>query len=120
MPLYEFKCRKCGLRSSTMEYGTEISCPVCSIPKSRVYSFAIKSSFVPHYNTSVGKFVSSQSEFNSELRRLSDQQTERTGITHNYVSRELGDSAAFHTTEDGMDDFSRYHHDNLVPPETLV
>lgn len=108
------------MRSSTMEYGTKPVCPVCSIPKARVYSFAIKTSFVPHYNPSVGKFVSSQSEFDSELRRLSDQQTERTGITHNYVSRELGDSAAFHNTEDGMDDFNRYHHDNIIEPESLV
>lgn len=43
-----------------------------------------RSTFEPHFNYAVGRYVSSQQEFESALSRLSDANSERTGITHNY------------------------------------
>lgn len=83
------------------------------------YSFYTEKPFQPHYNTSIGRYVTSQHQFDSELRRLSDAQSERTGIYHNYVSHEARDADAFGITEDGMDDFERNRHDNPVAPESI-
>lgn len=40
--------------------------------------------FQPHFNFSVGQHVSSESEMREILRKQSDDQSERTGIAHNY------------------------------------
>lgn len=78
----------------------------------RKYSVAVQSSFQPHFNHAVGKYVSSQSEFNNELKYLGDRQTEQTGIPHSYVPIEIGDRDAFGATDEGMESFHRTRHDS--------
>lgn len=73
----------------------------------RKFSFYVKQPFAPHYNTAIGKYVSTRSEFNAELSRLSDKQSERTGIEHNYVPVDLADTAAFGATDEGAEKFQR-------------
>lgn len=119
MPLYEFKCRKCGLKSSTLNHDEQPICQLCSNPMGRDYSFFVKTPFQPHYNTAVGQYVRTQAEFESHLSRLSDAQTERTGILHNYQPVEIGDRDAYGATEEGMDDYYRTHHDNPTEPELI-
>lgn len=80
----------------------------------RKFSFFVQKPFVPHFNASVGSYVSSEQQFNNELHRLSDAQTERTGIEHNYVRVDQADSAALGATEESMDNFYRRRYDNPV------
>ena len=47
--------------------------------------------FQPHFNHSVGKYVSSARDFTDQLKRAGDEQSERTGITHSYVPVMPGD-----------------------------
>lgn len=103
-----------------MEYGVVPKCEVCNQDTKRRYSFYVEKSFVPHYNPSVGSFVSSQSEFNNKLRILGDEQTERTGILHNYVPVEVGDSQAFGLGGEDVEEFTRARFDNPRAPESIV
>lgn len=80
----------------------------------RVFSFRAPVAFQPHFNVSVGRFVSSERDFNESLKELSDKQSERTGIAHNYVPADISDSTAFGATDEGMDDFYREHYNSPV------
>lgn len=42
-----------------------------------------------HYNPTVGKPISSMNQLKSELSRASDEQSEKTGVTHNYQPVDL-------------------------------
>lgn len=78
----------------------------------RKYSFYAQTPFQPHFNHAVGKYVSSQAQFNNELKVLGDKQTTQTGIPHSYVPVEIGDRDAFGATDEGMENFHRSRHDN--------
>ena len=121
MPLYEFKCRECGTISTVTTYGVIPPCQMCgSSSVKRKYSFYVEKSFVPHFNPSVGKYVSSQRQFNDELKVLSDEQTLRTGIPHNYVPTEMGDRAGFGISDEDREEYTRARYDHPSEPESLV
>ena len=56
-----------------------------------------------HFNHSVGKPISDRRQFAAELRRKSEEMTERTGTPHNYVAVDLGDKTGLNVTDEGMD-----------------
>lgn len=85
MPVYSYHCKECGERQQLEcdidTYGQirdTIGC--CDRQMSRVYdNISIQPGFVEHYNTSLGKRVTRKQEFQSDLARLSDEQSERLG-----------------------------------------
>lgn len=92
MPLYDFLCG-CGQESSTargMEGNTlDKVCPNCGEPMARRFSqFGFKR-FQEHYSPAVGKVVSSERGFRDDLKRASEEATQRTGIPHSFVPVEL-------------------------------
>lgn len=110
MPAYEHKCKVCGSRFLT-QTRTEKSCPLGHNDLARVFSFNTTVLFEPHFNASVGKYVRNQAEFNSELSRLSDDMSERVGMTHNFVPVDQQDRQAFGVTDEGQENFDRVHYD---------
>lgn len=110
MPLYDYLCDVCGWRgesyASIHEESSHIDCPRCNHPEEReriattphtlaapprepVLARKIITRFPgiahgmvreAHYNTSVGKVVSSDADFRSELSRASDAASERNGF----------------------------------------
>jgi hypothetical protein len=77
----------------------------------RVWSVRFGSVLHEHYNHSVGKPISSHRQYADELKRLSEQQTERTGIPHNYVPVDLSDTRACGVTDEGLEETARRRHD---------
>lgn len=80
----------------------------------RVYSFAQPRMFEPHFNTTVGRYVTSQADFNNALKEAGAAQEARTGIATNYVPIEAGDREAFGIDESISEDWRRTRHDNPV------
>jgi hypothetical protein len=72
----------------------DLSCPSCGTTLTRKYSFRIGSSFQPHYNPSVGRYVRNEADFQSALSAASDAASEYTGIPHHFVAHDLQDTAA--------------------------
>lgn len=133
MPIYDYLCDECGWRgesyASIHEDSTYIDCPKCeserlsSTPGTLAAAAAraivpvrarkiitrfpgVTHSMVrePHYNTSVGKVISSDTDFRSELSRASDAASERNGfpvqfapIDHRESREHLG------VTDEGLD-----------------
>jgi hypothetical protein len=101
MPSYEFKCGYC--RTTQTEFAREPVpvCLICKRPLDRRFSFNIGKVFDPHFNNTTGTYVSNRREFVDDLHRLSDRQSERLGIEHNYVPIDPGeDPSAFGVTDE--------------------
>jgi hypothetical protein len=81
-----------------------------------VWGFVFKTPFQPHFNPSLGVAVNSESQYRSELARISEQQS-RPGTVydadgnphtverplHNYQPVDIRDKAALGVTNDGLD-----------------
>jgi putative FmdB family regulatory protein len=118
MPMYEFRCKQCRLTSIQEHREPPYKCPYCDHEAVvRVFSFNPLSSFQPHYNTAVGKWVNNEREFRDGLKEASAAATARTGVDTNYVPVEWQDRAAFKPTDEGMDNYHRTHHNN---PDLLM
>lgn len=121
MPTYEWKCG-CGAKVATVlsiaQYegyvpGIDGSCLVCGGDLHRHYSNppSTPALFQPHYNPSVGAYVSSPRDLSDKLKAASEQQSIRTGITHDYRPVDLRDRDRFNVTGDGLDETARRRHD---------
>lgn len=107
MPVYQYRCGACleyGEKWQSLKEDRLVVCPDCHEPElRRVYSFNFASMMHEHFDYTVGKVISDRKQFVAELRRHSEEATERTGIPHNYVPVDLGDKDALNVTEEGMD-----------------
>jgi len=63
--------------------------------------------FAPHYNYTVGKYVSTDAEFRDELKRASEANSEQTGLYHNYEPRYPGDTQPIRSADNILDDQAR-------------
>lgn len=87
MPVYCWSC--CGQELSTVrpmsaDTMTKL-CPVCGEQARRVFSSPGVSVFLEHFSIATGQMVRSQADLKAQLKKASDEATERTGIPHNYV-----------------------------------
>lgn len=56
--------------------------------------------FQPHFNYSIGEYVTSRADFNDKLRAKSDAMSERLGFTTNYQPVDPADQrSAFNITD---------------------
>jgi hypothetical protein len=79
-----------------------MSCPNCGLTARRRFSFNPKPMFQDHFNTSVGKYVTSDQQFRDELKRGSEAATLRTGLEHHYEPVEAGDRDAYGITDEHL------------------
>lgn len=107
MPVYEFKCILCGVHVDYADRQVKQRCESCDGTLKRVFSCSIRTaggSFQPHFNNTVGAYVSSWSEFCSKLERRSEDNTRLTGIDHSYTPIAASDMRDLPgTTSEGLD-----------------
>ena len=101
MPVYEYKCEEghrfdrelardlseayVGRPCFQGEFADDGRIQMCKKPLKRVYSSVQFASVMQeHFNPSVGKPISSMSQYRDELKRASERATEKTGILHNF------------------------------------
>lgn len=108
MPVYEYRCRKCGNQVSTTEHleGEQL-CSQCGHRLGRVFSFGIQrtTTINSHFNHSLGRVISSERHLRDELARASEAATERTGVNHNYQPLDYRDPSTRETlgiTDEGL------------------
>lgn len=94
MPLYEYRCPSCHTTLETTTRDNPI-CPNCLCACTRRFSFNLPSSFQPHYNPSVGRYVRNEADFKAALSKASDDASEYTGVVHKFVPQDLHDTSAF-------------------------
>jgi hypothetical protein len=66
-----------------------------------------------HFNYSVGQYVTNDHALKEEFKRLSEEQSARVGMDHDYeyVSpADMADMSAHGVTEEGLDDTARAWH----------
>lgn len=57
----------------------------------RKYHITVKRSFSPHYNSAVGRVISTEHEFKEALKIASHNASESSGMEHRYVPVDLRD-----------------------------
>lgn len=93
MPVYEFWCR-CSreelstVRSMSQDTMTKV-CPNCGELAQRRFSVPSAPVFEEHFSIATGQMVTSEQDFKRQLKRASDEATEKTGIPHNFVPTEV-------------------------------
>lgn len=117
MPVYDYKCPMCGLlaqqRRSIHDNGPLPKCPQCNTPLIRDYGagFAYVRPMQPHFNTSVGHYVSNKRQFLDSLKAASDEASTRLGMEHRYVESDPTDTSSLGVTEEGMEETYRRRRD---------
>lgn len=111
MPKYDYVCRSCGAKDEKAFLTEPYPCP-CGGLKKRHFGFQVGRSFTPHFNHSVGRYVSNERQFKDALSQASDHASETTGTEHRYVPMPLGDApSAQNVTQEGMDETNKRKRD---------
>ena len=108
MPNYTYRCLQCG--RERVEYHTFedsdvcVPCLHCLVYMRKVLGVnVIHTSIEPHYNSSVGAYVTSMSDLSDRMKIASDAATERTGIPHDFRPVDPRDTEKLGVTEEGLD-----------------
>lgn len=119
MPIYAYRCKSCGEDQDELIRSDDLTCNSCGGSLRRVFSFAQPTTFIPHYNPSVGRYVRSESDFKVALSEASDLASAYTGVTHNFQPRDLQETAGLGMSsadvEEAKDTVARQRHAGLIP-----
>lgn len=99
--LYAYRCRSCN-HTRDSQSNTDIQpCGCGGVSKRDYTSVQLRgtTAFQPHFNYAVGKYVSTEHEFKSALRRSADANTIATGVEHKYEMVDPGDLRRMEPTE---------------------
>ena len=110
MPEYQYRCPQCRLMFVTLSRTEIPPCPVCGAVSNRQFSFNVRNSLPEHFNHSVGSYVSNERQLRDALKVISDEQSARVGMDHNYEylsPADMADASAHGVTEEGLDDTRR-------------
>ncbi len=105
--IYSYKCRPCRVTANLDrpmgEHPPVHTCPCCGREMGRDYSgVSVHRPMPEHFNATVGKPISSQRQFDDELKRKSDEYTLRTGIEAKFVSHDPSEAKALGVTSEGI------------------
>lgn len=124
MPTYEYRCPDCRIVLQDIRPFSHADdptpCPECIEVKPRIpggglvsttplmkripSSFAKPREFHEGLNPTTGKYTSSAQQHIDNLKRQSDEASERTGITHSFVPLDPAESASIcGITDEGLD-----------------
>lgn len=100
----------------------EQPCDVCfEGPLQRIASFTFTRPLQEHFNHTVGAPISSNRQFDDELKKLSEKDSERHGVTQTYERVDPTDKAALGVTEEGMDATNKRKRDGgWVTPSSKI
>lgn len=111
---FSYLCDECGneyidvVRVCVGEVHPSASCPFCDGTMRRaITGIQIVQGMQPHFNVSLGKPISSNAQFRSELTRKSDEMSAITGAEHRFVPVDLNDKKALGVTDEGLDTTAR-------------
>jgi putative FmdB family regulatory protein len=90
VPVYEYRCRKCG-QTRDSQLRDDVQVCACGGLSKRQFHANIKAGFIPHFNHAVGAHVTSDRHFSDLLKVRSEQNTIATGTEHNYSRVDPGD-----------------------------
>lgn len=118
---YSYSCSECGYRTiddyftGIGKYHPRMRCSLCGSRLTRECSNpsiyrGMHMGFESHYNNTVGAPVSSMREFNELLRKRSDEQTEATGMSHQYSAIDPRDQDAFGVTDESRQTIEAVNH----------
>lgn len=113
MPTYKFQCPECGvLYRETLpvtQRDVDLTCDSCPDAPflERVFSFAYKSPLQEHFNVSTGSYVTSERTLKDEMKRASDERSERLGFDHSFTPVDPRETEALGVTEEGLDSTRR-------------
>jgi hypothetical protein len=113
--LYDYRCPSCNLLVQSLHRADTLDrpCTRCGHEKhKRVWGFRMGRVMHEHFNASVGRPISDPKQFRAELRRKSDEMSERTGMVHNYVEVDPSEPASLGVTAEGLDETARAKHDS--------
>ena len=116
--MYQFRCRECN-RERESQSRDVLPCSCGGISK-RVFHCNFPTSFQPHYNHSVGRYVSSQQQFNDILKSTSERESARQGTDVNFTPVDPGETKALGVTDEGLETTMRDHRDKGLWKETGV
>jgi len=102
MPMYEYKCQHCNIKFTSYTRNDKIPCPLCARDASRRFSFAIQPSFQDGYTPTTGGYVASRHDLTEQLKRKSEELTNRNGIEHRLVPVDFRDMDACGVTPEGI------------------
>ena len=81
--------------------------PGCYACKLKTLQLQPTTAFQPHYNFTVGTYVSTDAQFRDELKRCADRNSESTGLYHDYQPRYPGDTQPIREADQSLDDQAR-------------
>lgn len=118
MPIYEFRCRRCGHTDHRTRPSDTIGpCPMCEQGElRRVFSFQVAPVMPTHLNKTTGTIVGSSRQFAHDLRVAGQKLTEKDGIPRDYQPVDLSDAKALGVTGEGLDSTNRHRVANGLPP----
>lgn len=125
---YSFLCEPCDAEIILREYqpigaSPSATCPLCGGRiKRMVSSPSIVHGTEPHFNVATNTFIQSDSHYKSELSRLSDEMSERTGANHKYVPVDLREREALGVTDEGLDTTAKRMRDSgeTMPTRRII
>lgn len=93
MPLFDYRCEQGHITRDVhqsihtpLDDQRTIPCHFCDAPAHKLIAFpVVKKSLQPHHNLATGSYIQNEQALRSEFSRLSDEASERTGVTHSYV-----------------------------------
>jgi putative FmdB family regulatory protein len=119
VPIYAYRCKECRNEEDHLYRSDDFTCDTCGGHLIRAYSFAQPSTFQPHFNASVGRYVRSDTDFRSALSEASDNASAYTGITHNFQPRDMHDTDGLGMSSgdvaEAKDTVARQRHAGLIP-----
>ncbi len=110
MAEFQYRCPNCKATSITNDRENPPPCPVCKSPTQRQFVFQVRTSMPEHFNHSIGSYVTNEHQIKEALKVISEQQSHRNGIEHNfeYLSRsDLADASAHGVTDEGLEETQR-------------
>lgn len=124
MPLYDYKCKNCGLVEEHFFHHSEkpSSIAPCTCGnqeglKPVFTSVQLAAVMQEHYNPSVDQHVSSMRQYKDLLKRASEKHSLRTGIDCSFVP---ADRSALGATDEGLDTTNALRRAKGLPPVSNV
>lgn len=114
--IYAYACKPCRITASVHhplgQHPDSMVCAGCGGRMGRDYSgVSVHRPMPEHFNSTVGKSISSMRQFDDELKRKSEEYTLRTGIEARFVSHDPSDAKALGVTHEGLDATNRVRRD---------
>ena len=117
--VFEYRCRECGKVRESMSRDDAQACSCGGLSRRCYRSVQFgRAAFVPHFNYSVGQHVNNRREFEDELKRKADNNSEQTGMDHSYAALDPSELSSMQPKTDTaiFEDQARAFHDKDIHP----